>query len=176
MSNFMKFINSIPHLLFWAVSTIFGGFVGYLQQNSDKLADPANWDAPHLKPILIGMVFAGLGSFLAQAKASWLKSIASTFGVPSALSILTLSLVCLFACTKAQVQGVVTISYDAFICIMNHSTDKPEQIALECGLATAECIAIPATCEPVQGVVKILGAHKAASLREKYMSLPDGGN
>ena len=67
--------------------------------------------------------------------------------------------------TPAQVTDV-TAGVDATICILNHITDPPATIALEC-LNDATL---------VTEVNKVLAAHRAAEAREQVPSSSDAGN
>ena len=60
-------------------------------------------------------------------------------------------------------QTAVTVSIDAAVCILNHITESPPQIAIDC-LGDASL---------TSQVVTLLAAHKAAEIREISQ---DGGS
>lgn len=68
-------------------------------------------------------------------------------------------LVLLVACSAAQKQAESALTKDDVVCILNHDTETPEQIAITCGIAS------------VPDVVAIILAHKAALVRD----VVDGG-
>ena len=64
--------------------------------------------------------------------------------------------------TPAQTNGI-TLGIDATVCVLNHITEPPAQIAIDCGLAE------------IGDVTKVLAAHYAAELRENTPPLTDAG-
>lgn len=62
------------------------------------------------------------------------------------------------ACSAAQKTQEVTLGVDTLVCVLNHDTDPPPTIALECGVSDLTQIAT------------ILNAHKAAEIRDLYGS------
>ena len=64
--------------------------------------------------------------------------------------------------TPAQTNGI-TLGIDATVCVLNHITEPPAQIAIDCGLAE------------IGDVTKVLAAHYAAELRENNPPLTDAG-
>jgi hypothetical protein len=64
------------------------------------------------------------------------------------------------ACSGAQQSQEVTLGVDTLVCVLNHDTDPPPTIALECGISDLTQIAT------------ILNAHKAAMIRDLAL---DGG-
>ena len=64
--------------------------------------------------------------------------------------------------TPAQTNGI-TLGINATVCVLNHITEPPAQIALDCGIAE------------IGDVTKVLAAHYAAELRENNPPLTDAG-
>ncbi len=69
-----------------------------------------------------------------------------------------------FGCTPAQGAAVKTGGEGIALCILEHITELPEQIAKDCG------------AETVQDVIAVITAHRAAALREGYRPPPDAGS
>lgn len=73
---------------------------------------------------------------------------------PQLLAVAWVCVGLLWACTKVQGVQVATITVDTLVCVLDHETEPPTQIAIECGLAD------------VQQVIAIIDAHRAAEVRE----------
>lgn len=75
--------------------------------------------------------------------------------------LLTMTAACSpWSCTTQQATQVATVTVDTLVCILDHETDAPLQIAAECGVAD------------VQAVITILDAHRAAETRERAAGRP----
>jgi len=69
-------------------------------------------------------------------------------------------------CTKSQQTAGVTLGADVAVCILQHSTEAPGDIAKTCiGQDGPEAIAL---------VTSILAEHKAAALRERLVDAGGG--
>jgi hypothetical protein len=64
----------------------------------------------------------------------------------------------LASCTKAQGTAIENATVDATVCVLNHSQEPPEKIAVECGIAS------------VPDVLKVVDAHRAAEAREQALA------
>lgn len=82
------------------------------------------------------------------------RKLAGIAGATLALCVILGGSLACQACSPATISKVETVSIDSTVCVLNHFSDPPAQIASECGIAA------------IEDVVKVLEAHRAAMVRE----------
>jgi hypothetical protein len=162
MDELKKVKFTVPHWLTLGFTVFAGAVIANLR--SDPFTMFSN--ASGVKAAIAGAVIAGVMSIAALVQSSIVPGVnvraamIHTAKISGAVISGTLLVCLVWACSGAQQSQEVTLGVDTLVCVLNHDTDPPPTIALECGISDLTKIAT------------ILNAHKAAMIRDLAL---DGG-